>query len=590
MRTSTILVFSIGSSLLILTACNRQGDDAHSHDAAAGQDHADHGVHGHDDHGHGDHEGPDPISITLFTPKVQLFMEYPHLVKGHEADFLAHVTVLATGHPVRSGSMVFTATPTSGRPTVLKLKAPRRDGLFVPQWSPDAAGSYQLMLTVDSPQVAEQINVGEVIVHPNQDAALAAAEALPEEPEPVDVVPFLLEQQWKFDFLLAQTEQRTLTRRLSVPAKIIAPQGASAAVSPPVAGRLLPPPDGELPRIGDVVEAGQILAMVEPPLPATEAFQLSANRAQIQALETELALRELDLDTKALEAKRSLIQARARLDYAQRVIRREKELREKGVGTEQDYDKARQNLHLAEAELEEAKAMQNFYQHAKDRLGTLRESAPGDSDATRRHRSHQLPLKAPITGHIVAVEHIEGEYLDDAHQEVFRIVNTDHVWIQAGISEFDLARLPEQPNAVMTLAAFPEKTFNIIDAGGRLVNIGSLVDPETRTISIVYEMPNPDRMLRIGMFAEVYLETEQAVDAVAVPEEAIVLDNGRPTVFVLLDGETFQKREVVTGIRDGGSIEIKDGIGAGEWVATKGAYALKLAAQSPESFGHGHVH
>lgn len=582
MRKLTLLVLSLGASFAVLTACNHQGGDEHAHKTGSADDHADHGA----------HEGPDPISITLFTPRVQLFMEYPHLIEGHQADFLAHVTVLATGDPVRSGSMVFTATSADGQPAVLKLEAPRRDGLFVPQWSPDAAGTYQLTLAVDSPQVQETIDVGDVIVHPDEDAALAAAEALPEEPEPANVVPFLLEQQWKIDFLLAQAGTRTLTRRLSVPAKIVAPQGASAAVSPPVAGRLLPPPDGKLPRIGDVVQAGQVLALVEPPLPATEAFQLSANRAQVQALETELSLRELDLDTKALEVEQSLIQAEARLEYAQRRMMRAEELREKGVGTEQQSEEAQQNVRLAEAELQAARAMQKSYQQAKDRLGILRQRAtttPADAGEDP-YTLNTLPLKAPITGHIVAVEHIEGEYLDNAHQEVFRIVNTDHVWVQAGISEFDLARLPEQPNALMTLAAFPEKTFNIFDAGGRLVNIGSLVDPETRTISIVYEMPNPDRMLRIGMFAEVHLETELAVDAVAVPEDAIVLDNGQPTVFVLLDGENFQKREIVTGIRDGDSIEIKDGVEPGEWVATKGSYALKLAAQSPESFGHGHVH
>ena len=64
------------------------------------------------------------------------------------------------------------------------------------------------------------------------------------------------------------------------------------------------------------VDAGQVLAMVEPPLPVTEVVQLSANRAQVQSLETELALRELDLDTRALEVERSLIQSEARRDYA----------------------------------------------------------------------------------------------------------------------------------------------------------------------------------------------------------------------------------------------------------------------------------
>ena len=68
------------------------------------------------------------------------------------------------------------------------------------------------------------------------------------------------------------------------------------------------------------------------------------------------------------------------------------------------------------------------------------------------------------------------------------------------------------------------------------------------------------------------------------------MDNGRPVVFVLLDGETFQRRELETGIEDGGWVEVRSGVEAGERVATKGAYAIKLASLSPESFSHGHAH
>ena len=54
--------------------------------------------------------GLEPVSVTVFTDEVELFMEYPRLIRGHEARFLAHVTVLATGQPVRSGSVTLEAT------------------------------------------------------------------------------------------------------------------------------------------------------------------------------------------------------------------------------------------------------------------------------------------------------------------------------------------------------------------------------------------------------------------------------------------------------------------------------------------------
>jgi multidrug efflux pump subunit AcrA (membrane-fusion protein) len=143
----------------------------------------------------------------------------------------------------------------------------------------------------------------------------------------------------------------------------------------------------------------------------------------------------------------------------------------------------------------------------------------------------------------------------------------------------------------MTLPAYPGRSFDILNSGrGRLVNIGSIVDPATRTVSVVYEMPNPEGLFRVGMFANVYLETRTAREVVAIPEGAIVMDTGRPTAYVLIDGENFQRRELVVGLRDNGFVEVKSGVTEGERVVTKGAYAIKLTSLSPASYGHGHGH
>jgi multidrug efflux pump subunit AcrA (membrane-fusion protein) len=372
----------------------------------------------------------------------------------------------------------------------------------------------------------------------------------------------------------------------------VAPQGASAAVSPPVSGRLLRPPDGRLPRIGDQVEAGQILALIEPQLSAAEVYELGANRAWLQALGMELAQRELELDTKGLEVERSIIQSEARLEFTRHAMERANQLRERGVGTALQHDEAQQNLRLAQAEHQAAQAMKRSYEDARARLADLRAQAlPVSGETKPASARYQMPLTAPITGEIVFVAHIEGEHLDDAHQELFRIVNRDRVWIEADISEFDLAELTENPGATMVLPAYPGRSFDILDSGsGRLVNIGSIVDPHTRTVSVVYEMPNPEGLFRIGMFANVFLETSTAADVVALPEKAIVLDNGQPTAYVLIDGENFQRRELELGIRDNGWVEVKSGMLEGERVVTKGAYSIKLASLSPASFGHGHGH
>jgi hypothetical protein len=277
------------------------------------------------------------------------------------------------------------------------VDAPARDGIFIPEPTFESAGRYQARLVLQSPQVEDTLDLGELVVHPDEQAALLAAQA-PEEADPPGAVPFLAEQQWKIGVILEQVGKRTLVHRLALPGQIMAPQGASTIVVPPVAGRLLPPPGRRLPRIGDTVQGGEVLAVVEPALPVTEAFQLSANRAQVQSLETELSLRELDLDTRALEVERSIIQSKARLDFAQRTMDRESKLHEKGIGTGQQFEEAEQNLRLAQAEYEAANAMKASYQSAKERLAALRsKTLPSDNQALPT-ASFQLPLRAPITG------------------------------------------------------------------------------------------------------------------------------------------------------------------------------------------------
>ena len=76
----------------------------------------------------------------------------------------------------------------------------------------------------------------------------------------------------------------------------------------------------------------------------------------------------------------------------------------------------------------------------------------------------------------------------------------------------------------------------------------------------------------------------------AVPVDAVVDDGGMDVVYVQTGGESFTRKPVRLGIRDGDYIEIREGIEPGDWVVAQGAYSVKLASTSTESIGHGHVH
>jgi len=116
------------------------------------------------------------------------------------------------------------------------------------------------------------------------------------------------------------------------------------------------------------------------------------------------------------------------------------------------------------------------------------------------------------------------------------------------------------------------------------------VDENTRTVPALFHAENPDGLLRADMSLSVWIDVRHVENAVRIPAGAVVDENGLPTVYVMLDGETFQKRNVRLGISDGKYVEVLDGVQPGERVATTGAYAVRLAGLADSRLGSAHVH
>lgn len=502
----------------------------------------------------GEHEH-DPTSVTVFGERLLLFMEYPHLVRGDEARFLVHLTVLATGEPVRAGTV--TLELGSFR---TDADAPRREGLFVPVGAAPEAGTFAGRLKVQSEQAEEVLELGPIVVHADHASADAAAHAA-EGDEPSGAVPFLMEPQWKVRLLLAQAEPRTLSRRLVVPGTTRTPEGASALVATPVAGRLAAPASGVLPRTGERVEVGQVLAFVEPPLGA-------ADLAQLHAL-------ELELELKALEVLRTTGEAETKVHFAERERERLQRLRAEGLGTQREFEQAEQELALAQAELAAAARLKA----ALERVLANRSAQAGHGSTLR------FPLTAPLTGTLAESSGLVGAS-HEAGQPVFRILDSSRLWLEGRVPEAEASLLPASAGAFATFTALGERRVTL--AGAPF--IGPEVDPLARTLLVRYELPNADGALRPGMLAELQLAIGERQAAVAIPVEAVVPDQGFATAYVMLEGELFQRRELELGIKDGAWVEVLRGIEPGERVATRGAYIVKLAALSPTSFGAGHAH
>jgi membrane fusion protein, heavy metal efflux system len=124
----------------------------------------------------------------------------------------------------------------------------------------------------------------------------------------------------------------------------------------------------------------------------------------------------------------------------------------------------------------------------------------------------------------------------------------------------------------------------------RVISVGSVIDPQSRTLPVIYEMPNPDGSIRVGSTARVQVRTGQRAAGVVIPASAIIDEDGRPVAFVQPEGETFERRELRLGGREGDRVLVLDGIRAGERVVTGAAYQVRLASLSTAVPEHGHGH
>ena len=130
----------------------------------------------------------------------------------------------------------------------------------------------------------------------------------------------------------------------------------------------------------------------------------------------------------------------------------------------------------------------------------------------------------------------------------------------------------EQPVDVQ-VEAFVDRVFP-----GVVQRVSPAVDVQTRSLSLEAKVPNPDRLLKPGFFAKGLILIGVNPQAVFVPEEAIYSYVGIIKAFVVRDG-TAQERQVKTGVRAEGLIEITDGLQPGEVVATSSLPQLYQGAK-----------
>ncbi len=176
-------------------------------------------------------------------------------------------------------------------------------------------------------------------------------------------------------------------------------------------------------------------------------------------------------------------------------------------------------------------------------------------------------IRAPFAGR-VGLRRVSPGSLVNPGTVITTLDDTDTIKLDFTVPETYLSTLgPGIPVTALSIA-YPGKTFD-----GKVSSVDSRVDPSTRSVTVRALVPNPGGLLKPGMFLNVRL-SRGAADALLVPEQALVPEQGDVFVFVL-EGESVAKRLIRTGQRRVGDVQVLQGLVAGDLVVTEGTQKLR---------------
>jgi len=272
---------------------------------------------------------------------------------------------------------------------------------------------------------------------------------------------------------------------------------------------------------------------------------------------------ELD-GTEAAEAKADYLKKAAALSLAVKTAEREAKLFKKKVSAEVEVIEAKNRQIEAEIELAGARSRLERMGIPQKEINSLGTEIAGINGI--------LPVYAIIDGMVLERFASPGDQVE-AGREIMLVSDLSSVWIRADIKETDSVLLPLHAGGIpcqVTAPGADGKTYP-----GILEAVSGKMDESTRTIQARISVANPDKLLRPGMFVNVVVMARADDVVPAVPDAAVLSDQGRSFVFVHKEEGYWIRRPVITGVSFDGYTEIRQGLDKDQTIIADGSFLLK---------------
>lgn len=180
-------------------------------------------------------------------------------------------------------------------------------------------------------------------------------------------------------------------------------------------------------------------------------------------------------------------------------------------------------------------------------------------------------IKAPISG-VVSQRMIKVGNMVNTDEEVFKITDFDPLLAVLHVPEHEMNKLRKGQEAVINVDAVQGHTFT-----GKVLRISPVVNPETGTFKVTITIKDESRQLKPGMFGRVRIVYDTRDNALMIPKEAVMNEDGSSSVYVINDKLVF-RRTIQTGYVNGANIEVTNGLQDGDSVVTIGQNSLQDSA------------
>lgn len=407
------------------------------------------------------------------------------------------------------------------------LNKPERPGIYRFSLQPSQSGKGKLVFDIKAKQGTFQVVSPDIIVYADEKQA---HEALEKNVLPkTNTIAFTKEQSWKIDFATELPKNEAFGEVIKTTAQVQSSQGEEVIVPAKTSGIIILKDNALLD--GKSVSAGQTL------------FFISGN-----------AMADNNSAVRFAEAQNNYETAKSEYE-------RQKELAKDKI--------------ISQKELLKTK---NEFDNAKAVYDNLNKNFSAEGQA----------VSSPISGYVKQLFVVNGQFIE-AGQPIINISQNRTLMLHADIQQKYSSLLSSIVSANIR-SLQDNQTYTLEELNGKVLSFGKNANSDNYLIPVSLQIDNKVNFVS-GGFIELYLKTLSSSYALTIPNTALLEEQGSFFVFVQVNPELFEKREVKIDATDGLKTQIIKGINNAERVITKGAILVKLAQASGALDPHaGHAH